>query len=307
MSTIDYLTKFIAYLLTERCLAQNTVDAYQRDLQQFVDYLALQSINMEHLDQLAIKDYLRFMHEQSLTDASRARKVSSLKTFLRYLHTHHQHKDRAALIAVPKVGKQLPHYLTMQEVEQLLQATQKDTSSNGCRNKMMVYLLYATGMRVSELVGLTLDALNDADWCIRATGKGSKQRLIPVNHDVMTMLVEYVQHTRAELITKDKQHNNECNWLFPVFYSGKLTTMTRQSFWKILNKLCLVAGITKKVSPHQLRHSLATHLLKNGADLRSLQMLLGHENIATVQIYTHVDTTFLRDVYDKKHPRSKDK
>lgn len=306
MNNAEYSTKFIAYLLTERCLAQNTVDAYQRDLQQFITYLEQQQITLEAIDQAVIKGYLRFVHEQSLTDASRARKFSSLKTFLRYLHTHHGHQDRAASIAVPKVGKQLPHYLTLQEVEQLLQSTQKDSSLNGMRNKMMLYLLYATGVRVSELVGLTLDALNGADWCIRVTGKGSKQRLIPINHDIMTMLVDYVQTTRTMIIAKDTQQKQSCNWLFPVFYRGKLTTMTRQSFWKILNKLCARAGIEKKVSPHQLRHSLATHLLKNGADLRSLQMLLGHENIATVQIYTHVDTTFLRDVYDKKHPRSKD-
>jgi integrase/recombinase XerD len=306
MNNTDAITKFIAYLLTERCLAQNTIDAYQRDLQQFIDYLMLQNITVEDISQSDIKSYLRFMHEQSLTDASRARKVSSLKTFLRYLHMHHQYKDHSVLIAVPKIGKQLPNYLTIQEVGLLLKATQKDTSPNGLRNKMMVYLLYATGLRVSELVELTLDSLNGADWCICVMGKGSKQRLVPINNDVMTMLVEYVQHTRAKIIAKDKVHKNECNWLFPVFYRGKSTTMTRQSFWKILNKLCLLAGIEKKVSPHQLRHSLATHLLKNGADLRSLQMLLGHENIATVQIYTHVDTTFLRDVYDKKHPRSKD-
>jgi integrase/recombinase XerD len=167
----------------------------------------------------------------------------------------------------------------------------------------MLILLYSTGVRITELIELEVGDCDFQQRCIKVTGKGSKERLVPVPEGVLAILEDYLQETYPKLLIKNKI-KLATSYLFPTYYDGVLKPMTRQSFWMYLKKLAQTASITKNFSPHTLRHSLATHLLKNGVNLRSLQMLLGHEQLSTVQIYTHVDTSHLRKIYDKKHPRS---
>ena len=200
--------------------------------------------------------------------------------------------DLGQQLTFPKIEKRLPNYLSEQEIEILLQMADRDTSTLGKRNKVMLYLLYVTGLRITELTTLKTSAIQWDTGFLHVEGKGGKQRMIPLPQPMrsLELLKEYA----------DKQRD----YLFPIRYAGTIRPITRQAFWGILKQLWKKTGIAKSISPHQLRHSLATHLLKRGADLRSLQLLLGHENLSTVQIYTHVETSHLRTIYNKKHPRS---
>lgn len=245
-----------------------------------------------------LKAFLAHVKNQGLSASSMARKISTLKVFFAFLHEKHNIPNQAEGLIFPKVEKRLPTYLTEQEVQQLLKAADADHSSHGLRNRALLYLLYSTGMRISELTQTKISDLHFDSHTIKVHGKGGKERLIPVPAPVMTLLQEYVQYLQNNRSTGS-------DYLFATRYGGKVKPITRQACWIILKRLWKTTGNTKSISPHQLRHSLATHLLKKGADLRSLQTLLGHENVATVQIYTHVDTNHLRDIYDKKHPRSK--
>ena len=205
----------------------------------------------------------------------------------------------ASHILFPKMEKRLPRYLTEEEMQALLLHAGVDTSPLGVRNKVMIYLLYVSGMRISELVQLKKNDLFFDKQMICVYGKGGKQRFIPIPESIMHIIKLYLNGEY-----KDVTRNFETPYLFPVLYKGIFKPLSRQAFWILLKTVCLKAGIDRIVSPHQLRHSFATHMLKRGADLRSLQMLLGHETISTVQIYTHVEKSHLREVYDKKHPRS---
>ena len=184
-------------------------------------------------------------------------------------------------------------------MEQLLKAAEADSSSHAHRNKVMLYLLYVTGLRITELTTLTLSAIQWDTGFLHIAGKGGKQRMIPLPLPMKELLQGYVQKLQHQMTAENKS-----DYLFPVRYACTIRPITRQAFWNILKKIWKKTGNAKSISPHQLRHSLATHLLKRGADLRSLQLLLGHENVSTVQIYTHVETSHLRMVYNKKHPRS---
>jgi integrase/recombinase XerD len=197
----------------------------------------------------------------------------------------------------------LPRFLTEKEVEALFVSACNDTSLLGVRNKIMLYLLYVTGVRISELIRLTLADFDQERGLFKVIGKGSKERFVPLPQAILAPFHEYLNTTYNQL--RISKQPSTAGYLFPIKYAGKIKHITRQSLWKILKELCKKAGIDKRVSPHTLRHSLATHLLQKGADLRALQLLLGHESIATVQIYTHVQTDHLRAIYDKKHPRAR--
>jgi len=297
------LNKFTAYLLTERRVSSNTFDAYKRDIEQFITYLEKNKVTLEKTKLATIKSYLQCLKQQELKARSMSRKISSLKAFYNYLNKYLGFENVASELAFPKLEKRLPSYLSEQEVQLLLETADKETTINGFRNKIMLYLLYVSGMRISELISLKLSDLHFDTGFIAVQGKGGKGRMIPIPPHVLEMLKKYLETVHKQFMQVDESRRRT-EYLFPVCYGGRVRPITRQAFWTILKALAKKANIDRPISPHKLRHSLATHMLKNGADLRSLQLLLGHENLSTVQIYTHLETEHLRKVYDKKHPRS---
>jgi integrase/recombinase XerD len=293
-------TKFEAYLLTEQRVATNTFFSYKRDMNQFISFLDKNSIDLQTITGDKLKQFVHYLYALKLSARSIARKISTLKTFFSYLSSHFDIKNSAKELHIPKIEKRLPTYLTQEEVSRVLACSEKDRSPLGVRNSMMIYLLYASGMRVSELVGIKISDIHFDTNFISIEGKGGKQRMIPLPQSVMTLLSNYVQTQVAS--SSDALKN--AHYLFPIMYGKKVKPISRQSCWIILKKICEQAGIKRVISPHQLRHSFATHMLEKGVDLRSLQVLLGHEEITTVEVYTHVETSQLRKIYDKKHPRS---
>lgn len=301
MTIADLITKFESYLLTEKRVSENTFLAYKRDLKQFAVFLKqqelmdLQEVTLDHLTM-----FIHSLHEAQLSIRSIARKIAALKGFYTYVEqfgvTNH-----AQELTMPKLPHRLPEYLSEQEVAQLFDVASQDESPTGKRNMVMLYTMYVTGMRVSELVNLKVGNVQCDAGCIRVDGKGGKQRMIPIPEVMISMLVTYINHDRGQLLKK----HGTTEYLFPIVYGGRLRPISRQAFWFIIKQLWKKAGIERPMSPHTLRHSFATHMLKKGANMRSLQILLGHEHLATVQTYTHVDTGYLRTIYDKKHPRSK--
>lgn len=298
----DVLTHFQAYLLTEKCLSKNTVAAYCNDIAQVALFFKKKEVPFSHACYEDIKAFLRFLKEERMSARSMARKISALKVFYGWAHLKYDWVNVADDLVMPKLEKKLPSYLSEEEVEKLFQAAEIDTSEQGIRNKIMLFLLYVSGMRISELTGLIRDDIHFDTGFVHIKGKGGKGRRVPLPDQMRTMLKEYLDTAYKIILDKYKQTTP---YVFPILYAGKLRPITRQSFWLVLKKLCINADIEKSVSPHTLRHSLATHLLKKGAHLRSLQLLLGHESLATVEIYTHVETDHLRKIYDKKHPRAK--
>lgn len=302
MNDQQIISKFHAYLLTEKLCAANTFSAYKRDIQQFTDYLQELSRTLEDVSIADVKAYIKHLKEIArLSARSITRKISALKILFAYLHEQHQMPNIAQELTFPKLEKKLPDYLSEQEVRQLLIAAERDDSAVGIRNKLIIYLLYGTGMRISELTNILISHVHRDTGFIAVQGKGGKDRMVPVPHEIISLLTYYLE-TVHPVFTR--QGALKTDFLFPVLYGGKLKAITRQALWNMLKELCKKSGIDRSIYPHQLRHSLATHLLKGGVDLRSLQLLLGHENLATVQIYTHVETSYLRSIYDKKHPRS---
>ena len=294
--------QFRVYLLTEKRVSTNTLDAYCADLRQFLDFIADRALGPEDVRPVDLKDFLGSLKKEELSSRSMARKVSSLKAFYGYVHRYHGLDNNAESLIFPKLESRLPKCLSESEIETLLVASSADTSMSGMRNRVMLSLLYVSGMRISELIGLRIADIRQDASLIAVQGKGGKGRLIPIPHEIIGLINDYTQNMALSM--KAKKHGNEISYLFPVCYGGIIKPMTRQACWAIIKKIWAKTGIAKPISPHMLRHSLATHMLKNGADLRSLQMLLGHENLSTVQIYTHLDTTYVRSIYDAKHPRS---
>ncbi len=296
----DHIEQFFTYLLTEKRVASNTFSAYRTDILQFSRFLESKQAPLAECSLKLLKEFLHVLKNEHLCAASMARKISALKQFFSYTHDRHPAIDNhAEQLTFPKIEKKLPHYLSEEQVEQLLHASCEDTGPLGKRNKAMLYLLYVTGLRISELTQLQTGSIQWDTGFLRVEGKGGKQRMVPLPEPMRVLLKEYLETVHYNIT-----HAKKTDHLFPIIYAGTVRPITRQAFWGILKQLCLRAGLPKSISPHQLRHSLATHLLKRGADLRSLQLLLGHENLSTVQIYTHVETSHLRTIYDKKHPRS---
>lgn len=302
MNIQHVFTQFQAYLLTEKRVAHNTFEAYRRDIGQFIDFLTRENGSLDDSTGSHIKLFLAYLHELKLSASTVVRKISALRVFFVYLAERFDVKNVAIAILFPKVEKKLPHYLSEQEIKALFQVVDTDASLHAVRNRAMLYLLYATGMRISELIKLSVSDIHYDTAFVAVQGKGGKQRHIPIPESVVQIVQEYTQHEHR--VIQPKQTKNRTHYLFTIQYAHKVTHMSRQSFWTILKALWKKTGSKKTISPHKLRHSFATHMLKNGADLRSLQLLLGHENLSTVQIYTHVEISYLRKVYDKKHSRS---
>jgi integrase/recombinase XerD len=292
-----YLDYFFNYLTVEKGLSDNTLNAYGRDLGNYVDFLREKKnvTKPDAIDQADVIGYLVALKKSGLAPRSRARVLSALRSFHRFLlRENYVGFDPTALIESPRMLSQLPHLLSEAEVEKLLAAPAGDIPL-ALRDRAMLEVLYATGMRVSELVGLRLGDLKLDIGCLNAFGKGSKQRLIPLGEVAIEILHEYLQNGRPQLL-KDSSSEE-------VFLNARGKRLSRQGFWKILRQHALRAGIQQKVYPHMLRHSFATHLLEHGADLRSVQTMLGHADISTTQIYTHVLQERLQQLHQKYHPR----
>lgn len=300
---MSIFAQFESYMLTERCVARNTFHAYRRDLRQLEAFLQSHNIDVPDIKIKDIKLFLGTLKLAKLTARSMARKISAMKVFFTYAHERFGIKNCGEHLTVPKIKKGLPHFLSESEIEALLRVTEIDTTAVGIRNKVIMYLLYVSGMRISELVSMRVSDIHFDIGFLKIKGKGEKERMIPVPELMQQMLRDYLMTGHRDFMTK-KGGTEQNDYLFPTWYAGSIKPITRQACWIILNNLWLKTGIQKTISPHQLRHSLATHMLKNGVDLRSLQHILGHENIGTVEIYTHVETSHIREVYDKKHPRS---
>ena len=293
-------TKFEAYLLTEKRVSKNTFLSYQKDLNQFIEFLEFNTIILEKSTGDELKRFVHYLYGLKLSARSIARKISTLKTFFTYVSQYFNIKNNAKELHIPKIEKRLPTYLTQDEVSIVLNYSEKDRSALGIRNSIMLYLLYSSGMRVSELVNMKISDIHFDTRFISIEGKGGRQRMIPLPEVIMNLLHDYLQkHVQNTITIKI-----DPVYLFAIVYGKKIKPISRQSCWNILKTICQQAGIKRAISPHQMRHSFATHMLEKGVDLRSLQVLLGHEEITTVEVYTHVETSQLRKIYDKKHPRS---
>lgn len=287
---IEFIMKYQTYLLSEKHLSDNSIFSYCEDIMLFLKYInkSITSITKED-----IYNYLDYLDKEKYSVYSVARKISSLKSFYIFLNKHYQMKNIIDDIEMPKYYKKLPTILTIEEIDKLLNVSL--VSAYDYRNKAMLELMYATGLRVSELVNLDINSVNLEKKFVRCIGKGSKERIVPIGDVACNYLSIYLNEYRGKLAK-----NRLCESLF---LNNHGNTITRQAFFKMLKEQCIKVGIDKNISPHMLRHSFATHLLNNGADLRSIQMMLGHSNLSTTQIYTNVSNDILRENYKLYHPR----
>jgi len=294
-ATENQINEFVAHLTVERNLSPRTVESYARDLRQFSSWLDEQNLGLKSIDRAHLRTYLGSRRDAGLSARSAARALSALRSFFRFLlQTEVLAGDPTANLKSPSLWQTVPHALTTDEIDALLAAP--DTSTTlGIRDRAMIETLYATGLRVSELVGLTLDRVRLDPGYVRVLGKGQKERLVPLGDSAVFRLEQYFDGSRPEL---NRSHRPE------VFLNHRGGKLTRQGFWKILRGHAVNAGLTSPISPHIVRHSFATHLVENGADLRAVQMMLGHTSLTTTEIYTHVARERLRKLYDEKHPRA---
>lgn len=288
---------FLDALWMESGLSKNTLDAYGSDLRGFAAWLEKRgNAGLLEVERDDLLDYLATCFATGTTARSTARLLSTLRRFYRYqIREGRIEKDPSALIDSPKLGRPLPGSLSEQDVEALLAAPDLETAQ-GLRDRAMFELIYACGLRVSELITLHLHQLNLRNGIVRVTGKGSKERLIPVGEVAQEFISDYITDSRPKLLRR--QSSSEA-----LFVTNRGSAMTRQAFWYMVKRHAKRAGIRKPLSPHTLRHAFATHLLNHGADLRVVQMLLGHSDISTTQIYTHVARARLKDLHSKHHPR----
>lgn len=293
----QHIEDYLDYLGLERGLAENTLESYGRDLRQFSRFVSSQCAkSWEGLDRGQILLYLDGLKRQGKSTATVSRSLASIRSFFRFLNREGVLSlDPAAHLDTPKIEKRLPRVLSTAEVETLLFRPAHSTPS-ALRDRAMFEVLYATGIRVSELVSLQVIDVNLSAGFVKCMGKGGKERIVPLGSVAIKAVESYLGNGRPRLI-----RSREVRSLF-VNHHGR--QMTRQGFWKLLKKRANETGILADVSPHTLRHSFATHLLENGADLRAVQEMLGHADISTTQIYTHVTRTRLREIYDKAHPRA---
>ena len=296
MGTSDsgLLDTFIDHLWLEDGLSRNTLESYRRDLRLFADWLQKKGLGLVEVQQAEIQQYLAVKFPKS-KPRSISRLIASLRRFYRYaLRENKVQADPTLQIDSPKLPRSLPKSLTEEDVEALLGAPEVNHSL-GLRDRAMMEILYASGLRVSELVGLKVTEVSLNEGVIRVTGKGSKTRLVPMGEEAVDWVARYLQVSRPEILQRQLSDS--------LFVTQRGDGMTRQAFWYLIKRYAIKAGIRKPLSPHVLRHAFATHLLNHGADLRVVQMLLGHADISTTQIYTHVARERLKQLHALHHPR----
>lgn len=288
---------FFHYLQIERGLAENTMISYRRDLNQYVTYITKEKgiTKWNEVTRGDILSFLYHLNDQGKSPATISRTISTIRAFHQFLIREKIVQADASLhIETPKLDRMLPEVLTAKEIDRLLSI--EDTSVLAIRNKAMLELLYATGLRVTELVTLKVSDLHLTMGFVRVFGKGSKERIVPLGEMAKDQIEVYLETSRPLLV------KNQAEQMLFVNHHGR--PLSRQGFWKIIKQVARDTGLTKEITPHMLRHSFATHLLENGADLRAVQEMLGHSDISTTQIYTHITKTRLKDMYDQFHPRA---
>lgn len=297
MTTVESAIRgFLNYVRVEKGLAENTLAAYGRDLAKFQSFAEKAKLHLAGVRRDHVVDFLGSLYRQKLDSRSVARHLVTLRNFFRFALSEGLAKDDPTLnLESPRVWKTLPTFLSIEEVDRLLAVPDAGTP-RGLRDKAMIELLYSTGLRVSELVALRTGNLDLQSGCLRCIGKGDKERLVPVGRQAVAAVQQYLYDGRGKLL-----RGRPSPYLFLNRLGGKLS---RVGFWKILTGYGKKAGLRRKLSPHKLRHSFATHLLERGADLRSVQLMLGHADISTTQIYTHVIQERLKQVYKAHHPRA---
>ena len=292
-SNSDYLETFLDSLYLEQGVSENTLSAYRSDLDKFC--LFLKGQNLMTVTGLDVESYLAHRVDLGLKPRSTARSISALKRFYQYFVREKLISDTPMLnISQPKAGQSLPKTLSEAEVEALLNAPNTEEAM-GLRDKAMLELLYATGLRVSELVGLRMEQINLRQAVVFVKGKGNKERLVPLGEEAMYWLEQFLKGGRAQMI------KHATDFVFP---SKRGVGMTRQTFWHRIKHYAILAAVESPLSPHTMRHAFATHLLNHGADLRVVQMMLGHSDLSTTQIYTHVANERLKSVHAEHHPRA---
>ena len=298
MKELPYQTTFLTYMQLEKSLSENTINSYAYDLNRLCIYLKQKKINpLSGVSTAILSKYIRILFKTGFATSSIQRTVSSIRQYYGYLVTENIiTSDPSELLESPRQGRYLPETLTVEEIMSIFEIIDIG-KRGGVRDRAIIETLYATGMRVSELISLSFEQIFFTDKLIRIFGKGSKERIVPIGDIALQWIKKYYKEERAVFVK-----NNSDNALF-INYRGK--QFTRMGIWKIIQKYINQVGISKKVSPHTFRHSFATHLLEGGADLRFVQEMLGHSNIVTTEIYTHIDREYLKEVHRSYHPRYK--
>lgn len=294
----EEIDSFLNYLTVEKGFSGNTIAAYRNDLHQMADYVQQKVKTWANFDRQGMLSYMLSLKERNYAPTTVARKVAAARSFFAFLVAERIIKtDPTENMSSPSVGKALPKPITISQVRRLLEQPAKLNTMEARRDSVMLQLLYASGMRISEMVSLNLGDVDVSGGFVRCFGKGHKERIVPIHEQAAQAVKEYVEEVRPQLA----RGRDEA----ALFLNARGERLTRQGFWQKLKEYARAAELGSKVSPHTLRHSFATHMLSGGADLRAVQELLGHANISTTQIYTHLTTEHIRRTYEKAHPRAK--
>jgi integrase/recombinase XerD len=299
MEIATAIAAFLTHVRVEKGLSPNTVSAYRRDLLKFEEFGKKKKLTVESVSRDDLVDFLASLYRQKLESRTVARNLVTMRNFFRFtLVQELRMEDPSLNLESPKIRRSLPGYLRLEEVERLL-AQPDDKQPLGLRDRAMLEVLYSTGLRVSELVGLRVMDIDRAAGCVRCIGKGNKERIVPIGKKAIALVERYLRDARPKLLGNAKQAN-----VATLFINRRGGPLSRVGVWKILSAYGRQAGMRMGLTPHMLRHSFATHLLERGADLRSVQLMLGHSDISTTQIYTHVVEERLKQIYKAHHPRA---
>jgi len=293
------IASFLTHVRVEKGLSENTLSAYRRDLMKFEEFTKRRKLPLEGVNRDELVDFLAGLYRQKLESRTVARHLVTLRNFFRFAQIQELiPEDPSINLDSPKIRRHLPGYLRLEEVEKLLEQPDAKTAT-GLRDKAMLEVLYSTGLRVSELIGLGVSDLDNKVGCVRCIGKGDKERIVPVGKKALGAVDKYLREGRPELLAHARAGSSRA-----LFVNRRGTALSRVGVWKILSAYGRRAGLRVALTPHMLRHSFATHLLERGADLRSVQLMLGHADISTTQIYTHVVEERLKQIYKAHHPRA---
>ena len=299
MEIATAIAAFLTHVRVEKGLSPNTVSAYRRDLLKFDEFAKKKKLTLESVSRDDLVDFLASLYRQKLESRTVARNLVTMRNFFRFaLVQELRAEDPTLNLESPKIRRSLPGYLRLEEVEKLLSQPDEKQPA-GLRDRAMLEVLYSTGLRVSELVGLRVMDMDRAVGCVRCIGKGNKERIVPIGKKALALVDRYLRDARPKLIREGKQANATT-----LFINRRGGPLSRVGVWKILSAYGRQAGMRTGLTPHMLRHSFATHLLEGGADLRSVQLMLGHSDISTTQIYTHVVEERLKQIYKAHHPRA---
>jgi integrase/recombinase XerD len=299
MEILATISSFVTHVKVEKGLSPNTVEAYHRDLVKFEAFTKKRKLTLEAVSKDDLVDFLAGLYREKLESRTVARHLVTLRNFFRFAQIQDLiATDPSINLESPKIRRTLPGYLKLEDVERLLNQPDQKTAM-GIRDLAMLEVLYSTGLRVSELVGLKIGDLDSKMGCVRTIGKGDKERIVPIGKKALAMVEKYLHEARPELLKKAKMSHSPS-----LFVNSRGKSLSRVGVWKILSAYGRRAGLRVALTPHMLRHSFATHLLERGADLRSVQLMLGHADISTTQIYTHVVEERLKQIYKAHHPRA---